>query len=134
MAARHGVADGALVDWQARAKQAEQTLGDRQAQLDQLHQTQQAAAPMEQAYDMLSHALSLLVADLRSQSTLANLQTYVQELLHLYQQHPGLAQGEVGAQRRLRNLQQLQEMIARQQAAVFGPLPPAGASAPSPVM
>jgi hypothetical protein len=132
MAARHGVADGAPIDWQARAQQAEQTLGELQAQLVQLQQAQLAAAPMEQEYDMLSHLLGLLVADLRSSTTLANLQTYVQQLLHIYQQHPGLVSGEVGAQRRLRYLQQLQQVIAQQQLAVLGPLPPALAGPPSP--
>ena len=118
MAARHGTSEGGPVNWQARAQQAEQTVQALQHQLDQLSHAQQAAEPFEQRYDEVSKVLSVFVPELQSSGSVANLLDYVEGLLAYYQQHPGLARGEVSAHRRLQHLQWLHGTLLHQQEAL----------------
>ncbi len=114
MAARHGVVDGAPIDWPARAARAEQTVAALQAQLDQLAQARQALAPLERRYDEFPQVLLLLVPELQSSGMLTNLLGFVEQLVAEYAQHPGLAQGETGPQLRLQILQQVRATIVQQ--------------------
>lgn len=111
MVARHGVPEDTPIDWQARALVAEQAHRALQAQLDAQQQAQQAALAFEQRYDELSQVLGVLVAELRSLGTAANLLDFVTQVLHVYQQHPGLGRGEQVVQQRLQHLRQLQAAL-----------------------
>jgi len=116
--ARHGGAEGAPIDWPARAQQAEQTVRELQAHLVQLQQAQQAAASLEQDYDHLSLVLGSLIPDVSLLGTLAHVRTHVEQLLQNYHRHPGLSQGEPGAQRRLQAVQWVQATLVKQQTAL----------------
>lgn len=136
MAARHGVAEVPLT-WQARAEAAEQRLAEFAAHRQAEEQAQQAAAPFEQRYEDLSRLLPMLVAEIRSRATLGPLVQFMEELLHFYQQHPGLAAGEPRAQQRLQQVQWLRAAVVAQHAAwgappaAARPTPPAADSAPA---
>lgn len=123
-AARHGVVGGEPIDWQARAAQAEQTVVELQAHVDQLWQARYALAPLERRYDEFTQVLYALIPELQSTGMLTNLQHYVAQLLADYEQHPGLAAGEASPRLRVQILQQLPAIIARQ-LAYLTPSPPA---------
>lgn len=112
MAKRHGGASAAI-DWPVRAHTAEQTVQALQAQLQQIQQAQQAAAPFERQYDELSHIVGSLLSDIESLGSVTALLTYVTQLLHTYQQHPGLATANAGAHQRLNNLVALHALVTK---------------------
>lgn len=93
--------------------QAEQQVQALQNQLDELCQAQQTAEPFEQRYDE-----AMFVPELQSPGSVTNLLAYVEDLLGSYQQHPGLARGEVGVQRRLQHLQWLHSTLVHQQESL----------------
>ena len=105
---RHGPVDEAPVDWPAQAAAAEQRAVDFQAQLAAQDHAWQLAFPFEQRYDELTRLVSLLAREVERASALPLYLDFVDELLHYYQQHPGLVTGEVHVQRRLAYLQQVQ--------------------------
>jgi hypothetical protein len=118
MANRHGPVADAPVDWRAQAAAAEQAAAALQAQLAAQDQAWQLAFPFEQRYDDLTRLLGLLVREVERESALPLYLDFVDELLHFYQQHPGLVTGEVHTQRRLAHLQQLQRELVAHQAAL----------------
>jgi hypothetical protein len=138
MAARHGTSEGGPIDWQARVQQAEQTVQALQAQLAEWQHAQQAAEPFEHAYDELSKVVSVFVPEMQSSGSIANFLDYVEGLLERYEQHPGLAHGDVAVHRRMQNLQWLHGALQRQEEHLqrLKPRtgsPPAEATAPASV-
>ena len=124
--ARHGGAEGAPIDWPARAQQAEQTVRELQTRLAQLQQDQQAVAALERDYDHLSQVLGSLIPDVPLLGTLTHVRTYVEELLQHYHRHPGLSRGEPGAQRRLQAVQWVQAALVQQQTRLQAAKQPTG--------
>lgn len=78
LARRHGDLG---IDWPARAEAAEQRTQALQAQLDELAQAQQAAAPYEQRYEDLSRLLARLARELPTARTLPPYIDFADQLL-----------------------------------------------------
>lgn len=111
MAKRHGVANGAPIDWPARATVAEQAVQVLQAQFEDQAHALQVAFPFEQGYDNLLRLLGQVIQEVERVRVMSSYLDFVNQLLVYYQQHPGIVSGEAHAQRRLGHLQQLRAEI-----------------------
>ena len=118
MGNRHGLAEAASLDWQARAEAAEQTAQALQAQLDAQAQAWQAAFAFEQGYDSVTMLASMAMQEVENVRSFTRFLEFIDHLIPYFQQHPGLVTGEVHAQRRLAHLQQLRAAIVTRQATL----------------
>jgi hypothetical protein len=118
MAKRYGLREDDAPDWPALVAAAEQNARALQTQLDEQAQAWQDAFPFERRFDDLFRLMNGLIAEVSSLEQLRILLGFLDQSLQTYQQHPGLATGEVVAQRRIGLLQELCRSVVAHQATL----------------